>query len=528
MEECRWLDDCQSSHPSCPAPDPQFSPTRLIKLYHDNGQTRCHLQTMEKSTSIPYAALSYCWGGDQTFKTTTNTIAQYELDIHLQSLPQGLQDAVCVAKRLGFSHIWIDALCIVQDSLSDKAYEIGQMARVYGNAAVTIAASRAKAVWDGFLGDRPQLGVELPERVFSLPCFHTNKALGVLSLVPVTFESTEPLDTRGWTFQERVLSPRFLEFGTMRTQFTCRTHINQVCSDGWSRTASSRTYGSFGLDSQVVSNSISGKYTKQEMRVLWMRIVEGFTDRALSVASDKLPAIAGMAEAFGAYVQDEYVAGLWRSGLPISLLWSNASSYPEPRSPQTEVPQPSWSWASINGPVRFDRTFVDFRPDVELNVEIQDIGVSLADPRVPFGAVSSAHLTVKAHIQKTEWVQDGTHGSANQLYATDAGVPQDPEATDLGYLSGAKLAIQLILDSSGMTRTEYLMRHTVLYLALFGWVGANSESGLYPTFFGLALRKMADGNFSRVGIFKKTLSKDRFDEYILWFKKDSKKIVDIV
>ena len=126
--------------------------------------------------------------------------------------------------------------------------EIGRIGRVYCNAAITFAASHAKAVWDGFLGERPHLGSELPDMVFELPCQRSDGLSGRVVIVPLTFENTEPLDSRGWTFQERVLSNRVLDFEALRTQWTCRTNSRPLLSDSWSARLVDRAYGSFGLE----------------------------------------------------------------------------------------------------------------------------------------------------------------------------------------------------------------------------------------------------------------------------------------
>ena len=48
-------------------------------------------------------------------------------------------------------HLWVDALCIIQDDDRDKAVEIAKMPLIYSQAAVTIVASRSANVHDGFL-----------------------------------------------------------------------------------------------------------------------------------------------------------------------------------------------------------------------------------------------------------------------------------------------------------------------------------------------------------------------------------------
>lgn len=70
--------------------------------------------------------------------------------ILLSSLPQRLRDAITITKWPGFRYLWIDALCILQDSKEDWEKEVAVMGKVYLNAVFTIAASAASNSSQGF------------------------------------------------------------------------------------------------------------------------------------------------------------------------------------------------------------------------------------------------------------------------------------------------------------------------------------------------------------------------------------------
>jgi hypothetical protein len=70
----------------------------------------------------------------------------------MQQLPATIIDAIRLAQTLSISYLWIDSLCIVQNSEEDKVREIATMDRVYKNSWVTISAARASTCLDGFLG----------------------------------------------------------------------------------------------------------------------------------------------------------------------------------------------------------------------------------------------------------------------------------------------------------------------------------------------------------------------------------------
>lgn len=82
----------------------------------------------------------------------------------MAELPKTFQDAVIVTRGLGLRYLWIDSLCILQDSMVEMQQEIQKTASVYGNATVTISATSAINSTSGFLARDPR-----PEPVVTLP-----------------------------------------------------------------------------------------------------------------------------------------------------------------------------------------------------------------------------------------------------------------------------------------------------------------------------------------------------------------------
>jgi hypothetical protein len=130
-------------------------------------------------------------------------------NIPFDSLPETIKDAIKVTRALGIQFLWVDALCIIQEGEDeDKIREIGVMGRLYKNAAITIFAASARSVSEGFLQNRPT------PTIISLPLACPDGRQGIVQL---TLEATHnfmyPLNTRGWTLQESLLSPRKLIYG---------------------------------------------------------------------------------------------------------------------------------------------------------------------------------------------------------------------------------------------------------------------------------------------------------------------------
>jgi hypothetical protein len=91
---------------------------------------------------VQYVALSYCWGGVQAVKLLVSNFKDMVSRIPSE-LPKTIQDAFTITRRLGIRFIWVDSLCIIQDSEKDWITEAALMGRVYKNCFCCIAASGA-------------------------------------------------------------------------------------------------------------------------------------------------------------------------------------------------------------------------------------------------------------------------------------------------------------------------------------------------------------------------------------------------
>lgn len=215
------MERCIRTHAQCPKPQQVELPTRVI----DCSDVKKPKLILGGGRRGRYAALSYVWGGPQFCTTTENIHSLVHEGIDNHTLPQTILDAIRTTNSMGIPYLWVDALCILQDSDTDKYTEIGRMRMVYRNAHVTIiAASSAKAV-DGFLQDR-----SAPPHT-RLPFHCPDGRLGTFSLLPDAYiesEEAEPVDTRGWCLQERLLSPRALIYTSSTLQFECQMETVNV------------------------------------------------------------------------------------------------------------------------------------------------------------------------------------------------------------------------------------------------------------------------------------------------------------
>src|SRR5207248_1329284 len=93
-----------------------------------------------------YVALSYTWGKDHWFFTTKKDNIRSLLEPgglrKLESdLPRSIRESIDLVQALGERYIWVDALCIIQDSKRSWALNSRVMDLVYGNAYLTICAA---------------------------------------------------------------------------------------------------------------------------------------------------------------------------------------------------------------------------------------------------------------------------------------------------------------------------------------------------------------------------------------------------
>jgi len=274
------------------------------------------------------------------------------VSIDFETLPQTLQDAVVTTRKLGFRYLWVDSLCVIQDSADDKAHEIDHMGPIYKNATLTIAAASSSSVKEGFLGKRTTAPpvCQLPYRTSS----------GEITSVFVRHEpeyddfvksEDEPLNTRGWAFQEFLLSPRLLVYGSAEVVWRCQevplksisdSYVNYMRYEGQTtRLVQGIISKSRGPDNSV-SHSQDG---------LWGRIVYQFSLRMLTLPDDRLPALNGIANELAATWGDRHVYGLWEQDLLQQLCWKVSKSGWIPHRRLDSAP--SWSWASTTGAVWF-------------------------------------------------------------------------------------------------------------------------------------------------------------------------------
>jgi hypothetical protein len=149
----RWILDYIDNHSECASNLNPALPTRVLDVGLSNGNQEPRL-ILGHGIQGPYIALSHYWGSSKPLVTNIGNIQEHLTTIPFQGLPQTFQDAVTITRRLSYRFLWIDSLCIIQDSPEDWQNECTKMSDIYKNAVVIITGLAAKDSSCGFLGDR--------------------------------------------------------------------------------------------------------------------------------------------------------------------------------------------------------------------------------------------------------------------------------------------------------------------------------------------------------------------------------------
>jgi len=213
-----WIRQCQAGHgrkfSRCGKFVDAYLPDRCIDLFPDGGIELAPKDSLSNPKLVEtegkkgrYIALSYCWGEEQynPLQTKESNYKEHQEGIPFHSLALTIQDAIQTTRHLGVQYFWIDAICIIQDSNSDKDAQIGQMRSIFENAFVTILAATAVNASEGFLAmPKPK-----PSQ-FRIPYFCPSGEVGTLHCVEAEHIELkhQPINRRAWMLEERLLSRR--------------------------------------------------------------------------------------------------------------------------------------------------------------------------------------------------------------------------------------------------------------------------------------------------------------------------------
>ncbi|KAF3012846.1 hypothetical protein E8E14_010357 [Neopestalotiopsis sp. 37M] len=288
-----WLHTCATQHNAVCKTEGAKYPTRLIEVSAKDCSTSLRLITTPARTAGKYIALSYCWGRGSTLRLQSDNIEALHKSINIRSLPQTIQDAISLVRFLGIRYLWVDALCIMQGqdeaAVADWTRESRLMHKVYGGAWLTIMAASGASSDVGLFNKRSAQD-ELCGNAPRIPVDSDRLEHAVFGPAPKLWSlSKEPLETRGWAFQEAILSKRQLKYGTSGMTWKCRS-----CE--YHENVSKPVKVNNITSIQLTLSPLSRKGVATQLHDKWTEVVESYSQTRLTCESDKLPAISGLAE----------------------------------------------------------------------------------------------------------------------------------------------------------------------------------------------------------------------------------------
>jgi hypothetical protein len=484
-------------------------PTRVIDVGNEqNGWKLSLLEPKPDTAPAPYICLSHCWGSIPPLMTTTENIQERMEVIDFETLPANFIAAIRVAWNIGIQYVWIDSLCIIQNDSADWEREAANMGNIYEQAYLVVESMRSSnptetpfyEPYDDLFGPFKITAVDPKAGQVTL---HVRKNLHD-NPVPTV------LAARGWTFQEHLLAARVVQLDFYEFVWRCET-ITMCCCSAHSKKVENRK-ARFKEEISYTGPPLPGEH---QLTHAWTEVVKDYSKRLLTKDSDRLPALSGIAKRFQRVFGTEYVAGLWSEDMINGLCW-NVESVHKARRP-SEYRAPSWSWASVEGEVRFSRpvhigsvdgvggyaiqprTVNTWFPHEQFSLKILkiDCARSTIDPT---GHVSGARLYVSGRIVQVEYRYDrtATHGGR---YVCEKDSIQE------GFLADVPLELQ---------NADFVAEGEPLYVLILGWV----NWGNTMSYRALVLRYSIStpSAYSRIGILRS--SPQTPSQNVPWFGDD--------
>lgn len=374
-----WCEHCDLKHSTCAS---------TTETKHRSDKQRvgpavrcidCHTRKIvEIAASDRFFALSYVWGEQLSPGSGCTLGARETASIRgarqlPNVIPKVIEDAMIVVANLGERYLWVDQYCIDQNDADDKHTQIGNMAAIYQGAYATVVAFSATDSASGLPGVRTLARKPCPSVVHpKLPL----SALQPSAISSAQLATSSVWMTRGWTFQEAILSRRLLIFTDYQVEFICsndKWHESTLPGAEYSH-VEERMHSTYFLHLAKGPNFLRGIMPTQRsagkipMRIgLLTSYLEEYSGRHLTYQSDALNAISGLLSRISALTylgipildQFDLVKQFPRTLTVGMALWwflGGLAWYPahEGKIPlQRRYAFPSWSWLGWEGRIAF-------------------------------------------------------------------------------------------------------------------------------------------------------------------------------
>jgi len=367
-----WLRYCDVTHRSCVKSKKSVLPTRVINVGHADQEPFLYLSS--KVEKGEYVTLSHRWGPpEKMVKTERANLSEHLKGIPLDFLPLTFRHAVELTRLLRYRYLWIDSLCIIQDDEEDWAREAARMGSIYENCVLTISVQQGADPEAGFSWNPELLFKTIVTRIkkngesYAVWCREVEPPFAHRNWLWLDSATDKDiLFTRGWTFQENLMSTRLLLLTKRQWIWYCNGMFHEAKNgtgaamhDGlkqwmsayinpgglgltarnfkniakWSKQSTPSIFtpsapGMAGnpvlnyaissyssmLANPMVSNPTSGRWSHiwEILHLeMWANMVASYSQRQLTKPEDKLVALSALAQSFSKRIKLPYIAGLW-------------------------------------------------------------------------------------------------------------------------------------------------------------------------------------------------------------------------
>lgn len=541
-----WISTCCKVHDVCNRVERHGAlPRRLLDL----SGTKSIKLTEKVSSKARFACLSHCWGSTVPLRTTSHNIHKHQRKIKWDMLPRTFQDAVFLSRKLGIQYLWIDSLCIVQDDASDWDQESAKMASIYRNAFITLAASRASHSSEGLFSKAPASNIgctftcESPDGIEAPLCIrrqplHLPDADSAVNVETSKYHQYHPLATRGWAFQERLLSRRIVHFGHAEIVWECSRIAQCECSS-FVEVESSRSWSKITYAGMFDGPKYAVRNAKNLVRSLrnpehattasrWQSLVQEYTWNKLTFEKDIFPAFSGMARHMSDKRKGGYLAGVWEDNILPDLLWRTPWMAKRP----VQWRAPTWSWASVSAPVIYP---LKTNPSVDLaandegfstmeitnqddNSQEESWVVRYATPISArchnigvdtFGQLSMAVLTIEGYLKRCV-IGYETRGRRKRLFVPEYNLERcyvfldvEPSPKTLVNTFGSVPATAV---SPGMSFPDTALPLTTCLFKMVRTTQSRNEKSYECWFLLLDCKSVAKQEYERIGLVSVTVA----------------------
>ncbi|KAF3807902.1 hypothetical protein GCG54_00007638 [Colletotrichum gloeosporioides] len=321
-------------------------PAKVDIGLEDDQKWKVIITKDDVGTGVPisYITLSYRWGSHQTTRLSSSNLPSFRAGKPVALLPLTFRDLFVVARHVGIQYLWVDCLCIMQDSVADWDAEAGTMRNIYAKAFCNVAATASNDPDGGLFRQRDADAIRpgIVESTLTTGSLERNLIFTSNYWYNRLYRGT--LHHRGWVFQECFLAPRLLYFTQDQIMWECRqTHRCEGFVDGVP-----------GHEPPSIDHSQNTERTLRE----WTHLVMQYSECHFTRPEDRLNAFSGVANLFQEATGYRYLAE------------------PGPRL-STKYRAPSWSWASIDGPVYIRGP--NAKKVIDFFVQVEDVGVITKD-----------------------------------------------------------------------------------------------------------------------------------------------------